>query len=372
VCWARDAFFYHIYPLGLCGAPARNDPGAQAVERPETLHEWVEHMAWLGADALYLGPVFESRSHGYDTTDYTRVDRRLGTNDSLVRVIDHLHAKGMRIVPDTVFNHVGRDFFAFRDLLVHGEGSRYRTWFSGLDFDKPSPLGDPFMYDTWGGHYELAKLNLREPEVADYLKGVAAGWIDTFGVDGLRPDAANEMDVALLQALAAHCRALRGDFFLLGEAVHGDYRRWANPQTLDSATNYEAYKGLYSSHNDRNYFEIAYPLKREFGEEGLYTGLPLHNFADNHDVNRVASTLAKPAHLYPLLVRHEQLAFLRVAHGQRCIVAVNAEEREVALELPVSGDGVWQDVLGGGEVAAGGGRLEVTLNPCWGAVLVPA
>ncbi|HEX7592422.1 MAG TPA: alpha-amylase family glycosyl hydrolase, partial [Candidatus Limnocylindrales bacterium] len=112
--WARDAFFYHVYPLGLCGAPARNDFGAAPVERLDRLIPWLGHIRELGATALYLGPLFESTAHGYDTADYWHLDRRLGTDETLRRVVQAAHDAGLRVILDGVFNHVGRDFWAFR------------------------------------------------------------------------------------------------------------------------------------------------------------------------------------------------------------------------------------------------------------------
>jgi glycosidase len=298
--WARDAFFYHIYPLGLCGAERRNDFRSPPNPRLDQLRGWLGHLRWLGVNALYLGPVFESTAHGYDTADYYHVDRRLGTDDTLAGLVAALHDNGIRALLDGVFHHVGRDFWAFRDLREKREGSPYRDWFSGVDFARRSPHGDSFAYDGWEGHYDLVKLNLHHPDVRGHLFGAVRSWVERFGIDGLRLDVAYALDLGFLRDLAAFCRGLRPDFWLLGEAIHGDYRRLAGPALLDSATNYECYKGLYSSHNDRNYFEIAYALNRQFGDGGLYRDLPLYNFADNHDVNRIASTLRNRAHLYPL------------------------------------------------------------------------
>ncbi|HEU4327954.1 MAG TPA: alpha-amylase family glycosyl hydrolase [Roseiflexaceae bacterium] len=298
--WAKDAVFYHIYPLGLCGAPRRNDFSQPAVARLDQLEQWIGHLRELGVSALYLGPVFESSAHGYDTADFFQVDRRLGSNATLRQLCASLHAAGIRIVLDGVFHHVGRDFWAFRDLLARGEASPYRHWFAGVDFGRRSPYGDPFAYDGWHGHYDLVKLNLQHPEVRAHLFEAVRMWVGEFHIDGLRLDAADVIDQGFLRDLAAFCRSLRPDFWLLGEVIHGDYRQWANPHTLDSTTNYECYKGLFSSHNDANYFEIAYSLNRQFGEHGIYCGLSLYAFADNHDVNRIASTLRNPAHLYPL------------------------------------------------------------------------
>ncbi len=298
--WVRDAVFYHVYPLGLCGAPRRNDFTAPVQPRLNQLHSWIGHWRDLGVNALYLGPLFESSAHGYDTADYFHVDRRLGSNADLAELARALHANGIRLILDGVFHHVGRDFWAFRDLLEHGQQSRYRDWFSGVNFSQRSPYGDPFAYDTWQGAFDLVKLNLHNHEVREHLFSAVASWVRDFDIDGLRLDVAEVIDLGFLRELATFSRSLRRDFWLLGEVIHGDYRHWANSSTLDSVTNYECYKGLYSSHNDRNYFEIAYSLQREFGPDGIYRDLPLYNFADNHDVNRVASTLREPAHLYPL------------------------------------------------------------------------
>jgi len=298
--WAPDSFFYHIYPLGLCGAPARNDFVSPPEPRLDRLHGWIGHMSELGANALYLGPVFESSAHGYDTADYWHVDRRLGTDESLRSLVAACHEAGIRVVLDGVFNHVGRDFWAFRDVQANGPASTYRDWFAGIRFDRRSPHGDPFTYEGWQGHFDLVKLNVGNPAVREHLFGAVESWIRNFGIDGLRLDAADVLDLEFQRALAAFCREIEPDFWLVGEVVHGDYRRWVKPDGLDSVTNYEAYKGLYSSLVDRNYFEIAYALDRQFGPKRMYRELPLYNFADNHDQDRVAGKLHDLRHLYPL------------------------------------------------------------------------
>ncbi len=298
--WAYDAIFYHIYPLGLCGAPPRNDFSSPPRPRLEQLHGWIGHLRELGINALYLGPAFESGTHGYDTADYYHVDRRLGSDETLKHLAAALHQNGIRLVLDGVFNHVGRDFWAFRDVQERREQSPYQDWFQNLRFDGRSPYNDRFTYEGWNGHYSLVKLNLSHPAVRDHLFGAVETWMREFDIDGLRLDAADCVDLDFLRALAAFCRSRRPDFWLMGEVIHGDYRQWANPETLDSVTNYECYKGLYSSLVDHNYFEIAYALNRQFGEGGLYENLPLYAFVDNHDVTRAASNLQKPAHLFPL------------------------------------------------------------------------
>ncbi len=298
--WIEQAFVYHIYPLGLCSAPKCNDFHSEPQSRLEMLYPWLDEIQFLGCNTLYLGPLFESSAHGYDTADYYHVDRRLGTRQTLAALVQEMHRRGMRIILDGVFNHVGRDFWAFRDLLSRGENSPYIHWFANLRFDERSPYGDPFRYEGWAGNYDLVKLNLANPDVRQHLFGAVQMWIEELGIDGLRLDAADELSLDFIESLSQFCRALRPDFWLMGEMVHGDYRRLAAPQRLDATTNYEAYKGLYSSLNDRNYFEIAYTLQRQFGAQGVYQGLQLYNFVDNHDVNRVASNLLDAAHLCPL------------------------------------------------------------------------
>lgn len=295
--WVTQSIFYHIYPLGFCGAPPQNDNG-ETVSRIEKLTEWIPHLNALGVNALYLGPVFESTAHGYDTRDYYAVDRRLGDKASFKRVCDQLHKNGIRIVLDGVFNHVGREFWAFRDVREHGQASRYCGWFQNLNFGGGSPMGDPFWYESWQGCYDLVKLNLKNSEVVDHLLGAVNMWMDEFGIDGLRLDAADCVDPEFFKRLRQFCKGKNPDFWLMGEIIHGDYNRWANPEMLDSVTNYECAKGLYSSHNDHNYFEIAHSLNRQSGPGGIYQNLCLYNFVDNHDVSRLLSVLKDPAHRY--------------------------------------------------------------------------
>ena len=294
--WAQDAVFYHIYPLGFCGAPEYND-FANPVPRLDKLYDWIPHLKALGITAVYFGPVFQSTRHGYDTADYYRVDSRLGDNDSFAKLCDALHQNGIRVVLDGVFNHVGRDFWAFQDVQKNGQSSPYCGWFHNLNFGGPSPMGDPFWYDAWQGHYELVKLNLRHPDVVRHLLDAVGMWMDRFHIDGLRLDAADCVDFDFFRALKGYVRERNPDFWLMGEIIHGDYARWANPELLDSVTNYECWKGLWSAHNTKNYFEIAHSLQRQFGPGGIYKNLALYSFADNHDVNRLASQLTNRRHL---------------------------------------------------------------------------
>ncbi len=300
VNWIPNALFYHIYPLGLCDAPKHNDFNTAPTPRLDQLYTWIDHILSLNLNAVYLGPVFESSAHGYDTADYFCVDRRLGDNQTLKNLIHAMKNRGLRVILDGVFNHVGRDFWAFRDVLQHGRNSAYIGWFYNINFDKKSSYGDPFSYDGWAGHYDLVKLNLQNPAVKAHLLEAVSMWIREFDIDGLRLDAADVLDHNFMRDLLHHTRQIKPDFWLMGEVVHGDYRGWANNNMLHSTTNYECYKGLYSSHVDKNYFEIAYAFNRQFGENGIYKNLWLYSFVDNHDVNRIASQLTKPEHIYPV------------------------------------------------------------------------
>ena len=297
--WADKSVFYQIYPLGFCGAPGEND-GA-AVNRIGKIADWAPHIQKLGADAVYLSPIFESDRHGYDTRDYRKVDCRLGSNADFARVAEALHSRGIKVVLDGVFNHVGRGFWAFRDVREKKWDSPYKDWFH-INFDGDSNYGDGFWYEGWEGHFELVKLNLRNPAVADYLLDCVRFWVEEFGIDGLRLDVAYCLEPDFLRRLRAFTEGLKPEFFLVGETLHGDYNRWVGDGLLHSCTNYECYKGLYSSLNSMNLFEIVHSLKRQFGPEPwtLYKGKHLLCFADNHDVTRAASILTNPAHL-PLI-----------------------------------------------------------------------
>lgn len=297
--WAYERTFYQIYPLGMCGAPMEND--GVTVSRIRRVLDWGDHLEKLGVGAVVFNPVFQSDRHGYDTRDFLTVDCRLGTNQDFKDVCDDLHRRGIKVVLDGVFHHVGRGFWAFQDVLRNREGSPYKDWFH-INFGGNSNYNDGLWYEGWEGHYELVKLNLRNPAVAEYLFGCIRGWVEEFGVDGLRLDVAYCLDGDFVRRLRAFTGGLKPEFVLIGEMLHGDYKRMVNGAMLHSATNYECYKGLYSSFNSGNMHEIAYSLNRQFGSEQwcLYTGKHLLSFVDNHDVSRIATILTDKNCLKPI------------------------------------------------------------------------
>ncbi len=298
MAWYDEAVFYHIYPLGLTGAPQQNDYG-KPVHRLLTLLPWIDHMKKIGVTGLYIGPLFESVGHGYETTDYKKLDSRLGTNEDLVTFVKACHDNGIRVILDGVFNHTGRDFFAFDDIRKNRESSAYCDWYCNVNFWGNNEYNDGFSYDNWGGFNLLAKLNQRNPAVRDYICDVIRFWVETFDIDGLRLDAADVLDFDFMKVLRHTADTVKEDFWLMGEVIHGDYSRWANDATLHSVTNYTLHKGLYSGHNDHNYFEIAHTVNRTNGMTGA---IRLYNFVDNHDVERIASKLMVKAHYEPVHV----------------------------------------------------------------------
>ena len=299
MAWYDDAVFYHIYPLGAAGAPKTNDYG-EPVHRLQALLPWIGHLKRMHFTALYIGPLFESVGHGYETTDYKKLDARLGTNEDLKAFVKACHENGIRVIFDGVFNHTGRDFFAFKDLRENRENSPYRDWYCHVNFQGNTEYNDGFSYENWGGYNLLARLNQHNPAVREYICGVIRFWAEEFDVDGIRLDAADVMDFDYMKALRRTAEEVKPDFWLMGEVIHGDYSRWANDSTLHSVTNYTLHKALYSGHNDHNYFEIAHTVRRN--NDMLPANIRLYNFVDNHDVERIITKLRNKRHYFPVHV----------------------------------------------------------------------
>jgi glycosidase len=269
----------------------------QMNHRLPQLLKFIPHLKRLSVNAIYLGPIFQSMSHGYDTIDYLKIDDRLGNHQDFIEVVEQYHKADIKVIVDAVFHHVGREFFAFQDFLKHRGKSKYLKWFCHVDFNKDNVFHDGFCYDTWKGAAELVKLNLANPDVMQYIIGCIEQWIDEYHIDGLRLDAAECMIFPFFECLNLYFKKKYPDFYLMGEVVFGDYQQWIYPYRLDAVTNYELYHALHHAHNTCNYHELEHTLNRQFGEDGLYQNLCLYNFVDNHDVNRIASLLKRKENL---------------------------------------------------------------------------
>lgn len=330
--WYETAAFYHMYPLGLCGAPRENHQEETEHKLPG-LEAWLPHIRRLGCQGLYIGPLFESSGHGYDTRDYKLVDRRLGDNADFRHFVKAAHELGIRVVVDGVFNHTGREFWAFEDIRKNREASRYCGWYKGINFGWNSAYNDGFSYESWRNCGDLVNLNLQNREVKDYLFDVIRFWIREFDIDGIRLDCADCLDFDFMKEMRWMTGQEKEDFWLMGEVIHGDYARWANPEMLHSVTNYELHKGLYSGHNDHNYFEIAHTIRRQFDENGgIYKGRTLYSFVDNHDVSRLVNKLNDPGHLKPVYALLYTLPGLpSVYYGSEWGIPGRKEEGDPAL-----------------------------------------
>ena len=294
--WYEESLVYQIYPLGLLDAPYENDGTGEVVHRLPRLIGWIDHLKKLGVTCVLLNPVWESASHGYDTCDFLTVDCRLGTNDDLRELVAAYHEAGIKVILDTVLNHVGRDFWAFKDVRENGQASPYAGWFT-IHWGGNNEYNDGFSYDTWAGVPYLVRLNHHNFELNDYCADVIRTWEREYDIDGLRLDVAYCLDrgyLAYVRELCDELTAKRGQkFLMLGETMFGDYNLWMNDNACDTVTNYEAYKGFWSSFNSANMHEIGYALERQSGSHpwDLYTGKYLFNFLDNHDVPRIATRL---------------------------------------------------------------------------------
>ncbi|MDA0634190.1 alpha-amylase family protein [Nonomuraea sp. MCN248] len=275
--WKQGAVWWQVYPLGFTGAePAAPPPGTPVRHRLRHLEAWLGYAAELGCSALQLGPIFASETHGYDTLDHFRVDPRLGDEADFDRLVRAAGDHGLRIVLDGVFNHVGRGHPRFAD-----PGSAH--WFVSRDGG----------HATFEGHHGLVELNHDHPEVLEYVVGVMDHWLDR-GASGWRLDAAYAMPASFWHKALTQVRPRHPEACFVGEVIHGDYAAYVAGSGLDSVTQYELWKAVWSSLNDRNLYELAWALDRH--DALLESFVPL-TFVGNHDVTRLATRLDDERHL---------------------------------------------------------------------------
>ncbi len=264
--------WWHVYPLGACGAPIRpTDENRKnwAGHRLARLEGWLDYVIDLGCNGLLLGPVFASTSHGYDTLDHFQLDPRLGDEQDWEHFVTTAHSKGLQIMLDGVFNHLGVGH-EFVSGALAGNGM--------VHIEEGQPRG-------WEGHSDLAELDHCDPRVADLVVEVMNHWLDR-GADGWRLDVAYAVPPQFWTDVLGRVRTTHPQAFFLGEVIHGDYGEIATAGTLDAVTAYEAWKAIWSSINDRNMWELAWALERH---DGFCQETCMQTFVGNHDVTRVAT-----------------------------------------------------------------------------------
>lgn len=273
--WVRHAIWWQVYPLGFVGAFPADEPPTVNEHRLDRLIDWLDYAIALGASGIALGPIFDSRTHGYDTTDHFRIDPRLGDDGDFDRLIEQAHRRGLRVLLDGVFNHAGTDF-------------PHPDWF----------LGRPGRFHTFEGHDNLITLNHRNSAVVDYTVDVMKHWLGR-GADGWRLDAAYAVPEAFWTQVLPRVRAEYPDAWFVAEVIHGDYSAFVETSGVDSVTQYELWKAIWSSLNDGNFHELDWALQRH--NSFLDTFTPL-TFIGNHDVTRIASKLERAEHVGHALV----------------------------------------------------------------------
>jgi glycosidase len=283
--WTDHAIWWQVFPLGFVGAERAALPaGAPPAHRLDHVAAWLDYLLELGCSGLALGPVFASGTHGYDTVDHFRVDPRLGDEGDLDRLVAACRSRGVRVLFDGVFNHVGRGFPLFR-RAEQGDPEA-RRWFRWRGAHGEQP-------ELFEGHDRLVALDHDEPAVQDHVAAVLRHWLGR-GVDGWRLDAAYRVPHAFWRAVLPAVRAEFPDAWFVGEVIHGDYAAVVAESGMDSVTQYELWKAIWSALGDRNLFELAHAVRRHSAM--LETFVPL-TFLGNHDVTRLASRLDRPEHL---------------------------------------------------------------------------
>ena len=281
--WVRHAIWWHVYPLGAVGAYPGEPPGPDE-HRLRRLIAWLDHVVALGTSGILLGPVFASTTHGYDTVDHLRIDPRLGDDDDFDALVAEAHGRGLKVLLDGVVNHVGRDSAIARRSVDALEGrSDDEVWL--LRDDDGGFVG-------FEGHDALVTLDHSHPSVVDYVVRVLTHWLDR-GADGWRLDAAYAVPTSFWAQVLPRVRAEHPDAWFVAEVIHGDYPAFVQESTVDSVTQYELWKAIWSSINDANLWELAWSLTRH--DEFLGSFVP-QTFVGNHDTTRIASTIEDPRH----------------------------------------------------------------------------
>ena len=295
--WVEQAIWWQVYPLGFVGAEREASACAVVTHRLDHLVAWLDYAVNLGVSGVLLGPIFASSTHGYDTIDHFQIDQRLGDDADFDKFIDAARRRGLRVVLDGVFNHVGREYPAFQRAVAAGPHSPEASWFR-LAWLADAALGAEPDYATFEGHRQLVALNHEEPAVLDYVARVMTYWLER-GADGWRLDAAYAVPGRFWTRVLSAVRARHPDAYILGEVIHGDYVGFVRETGVDAVTQYELWKAIWSALNDRNFFELAWALDRH---NAMLDSFVPQTFIGNHDVTRIASQLLDERHLAHALV----------------------------------------------------------------------
>jgi len=292
--WPEHVIWWHVYPLGFVSAPIREDvdPDAAPEHRLDRLEPWLDHVISLGLNGLLLGPVFAAETHGYDTVDHFRIDPRLGDDEDFARLVGAARERGIRILLDGVFNHVGRGHAAFRELTEDGPNLFRGRWVDGR-----------FEAEVFEGHDALVALDHSSPAVVDLVVEVVCHWLER-GIDGWRLDAAYAVPSSFWAAVLPRVRERFPEAWFLGEVIHGDAAAIVQESTMDALTQYELWQGIWHGIADRNLFELSHAIERH--DDLLATFVP-QTFVGNHDVTRIASAVG------PDLVPHALAVLFTVA-----------------------------------------------------------
>lgn len=335
--WFDEAIIYHIYPIGFFGAEKSNDLHSEPQSRLRGLLDYIDYLVELGVNVVQFGPVFESLTHGYDTVDYFRIDRRLGTNQDFKIVVEELHLRGIKVIIDGVFNHVSREFFSFVDVRNKRDHSDYLNWHF-INLGQNSRFNDRFGYDDWEGHPELVKLNLDNRAVRHHIQEVMTYWIEEVGIDGWRFDVAYMISQDFWRWVRQFCKALNPDCILVGEMIHGPYTNWVGPDMLDAGTGYQVHKSIWSAINDRNMHELKAILETSFHpSHGQLRNVPLMNFLGNHDTNRIASVVDQTNLIPAYLILFTLNGFPKIYYGDELAmegVKTKTSDEEVRRPMP--------------------------------------
>jgi len=266
----EQTIWWHVYPLSALGAPIRETH--DAAPRLRNLDPWLDYLIELGCNGLLLGPIFASATHGYDTLEHMRIDDRLGTDDDFDHLISACRNRGINVMLDGVFNHVART----------------HPW-----------VAEGLAGDTdWEGHGELATLHHGEEQVKQAVTDIMLHWLRR-GIAGWRLDVAYSVPPEFWRDVLARVREEFPDALILGEVIHGDYTDIAQAGTMDSVTQYELWKGIWSSLHDENFWELDHALGRH---QTIASKTLPNTFIGNHDVDRIASKVGQEKAILALAI----------------------------------------------------------------------